>query len=339
MTIRHTPAEHRRLAAFRWRAMHQFGLRPSDHVARITFTAPSTTPSAARGIRALQGLGLYPETPIDCLLPVEDIVRVLRDCRADVVRGFTGPTWRVAQAFGAADRRAARPRFVAVGSEPLTPLARRQIAEGFGAPVLDLYGSHEFNLIAWECRESGEYHVCDDSVIVEVLDNGRPVPPGGRGEVVATSLHAFAMPFIRYRLGDAVTRGSLACPCGQPFSTLRAIEGRTLDWFTLPDGRRVDPYAVVLDLHKHFLDRYPWVRQHQLVQEREDRIVLRLATVREPVSGDLAAVEASGRALFGPGVDFHVVLVTELPLEPGGKFGLVRSLVRPVEGAAGGPDP
>ncbi len=40
--------------------------------------------------------------------------------------------------------------------------------------------------------------------------------------VVVTALHSFAMPFIRYRLGDLVTRGVDACPCGQSFAVIGA---------------------------------------------------------------------------------------------------------------------
>ncbi len=78
--------------------------------------------------------------------------------------------------------------------------------------------------MAWECRHSGDLHTCDDGVLVEVLRDGRPAEPGERGEVVVTNLHAYAMPFIRYRIGDLATRGA-PCGCGAPFSTIGEITG------------------------------------------------------------------------------------------------------------------
>lgn len=39
-------------------------------------------------------------------------------------------------------------------------------------------------------------------MIVEVINDGRPVAIGEWDELVATGLHSFGMPFIRYRLGD-----------------------------------------------------------------------------------------------------------------------------------------
>ena len=48
---------------------------------------------------------------------------------------------------------------------------------------------------------------------------------------------SFAMPLIRYRLGDVATRGPDRCTSGAPFSTIRGIQGRMHDWFVLPgDG-------------------------------------------------------------------------------------------------------
>ena len=81
---------------------------------------------------------------------------------------------------------------------------RRHITETFAAPVFNLYASNEFNVIAWECQETGELHTCDDGVIIEVLKDGRPAAAGERGEVVGTNLHSFAMPLIRFRLGDII---------------------------------------------------------------------------------------------------------------------------------------
>jgi phenylacetate-coenzyme A ligase PaaK-like adenylate-forming protein len=62
------------------------------------------------------------------------------------------------------------------GAERLTPPLRRRIETGFNAVVRDFYGCHECNLVAWECPESGLLHTSDDSVIVEVLRDGRPAP-------------------------------------------------------------------------------------------------------------------------------------------------------------------
>lgn len=73
--------------------------------------------------------------------------------------------------------------------------------------------------------------------------NGDPAGGEGKsGEVVGTSLNYAAMPFIRYELGDVVTRGPERCACGSPFSTLAVIQGRVVNYFPLPDGRVLHPW-------------------------------------------------------------------------------------------------
>jgi phenylacetate-CoA ligase len=262
---------------------------------------------------------------IDCRLLPEEIVRKLWHSHPDVVSGLPGVLWRCAEILANDHRVAIRPRFVAVGGEVLTPLMRHQISEAFSSPVFESYGSHEFNLIAWECMETGELHTCDDSVIVEILTDGRPATVGERGEMVGTALHSFAMPFIRYRLGDIVTKGSDMCSCGEPFSTIGKIQGRMIDYFPLPGGRLIHPYDIVVKIVR---EASPWIRQYQLTQEREDRIVLQVVPSSNTPPQRIAQFTQSVTALLGRDVAFQVMLVPEIRLEPSGKFRVSRSLVK-----------
>lgn len=325
LTIRRTWLEERILEMLRLRAMRDIGLQSTDRRASVVLAQPTHPRDSQLPLRILQTFGLYRRMQIHCLLPEEDIVRALRNFRPDVLTGFAGVLSRVAQSIGEDDRLLIRPRFVVVGGEVLTPLMRQQIAQAFAAPVFDSYGSHEFKLLAWECSETGEFHTCDDSLIIEVLRDDRPVAPGERGEVVGTALHSFAMPFIRYRLGDVVTKGSATCQCGRPFSTLRDIQGRMIDYFPLPSGRVIHPYEIVLLLIQQ---EDSWIRQYQLIQERTDRIVLRVVPSTPPPQQQLVLLEKEVSTLLGQGVEFHISLVPEIRLEPNGKFRVSRSLVQ-----------
>ena len=200
---------------------------------------------------------------------------------------------------------------------------RKQIQAAFRAPIFEIYASHEFNMIAWQCKETGEFHVCDDGLVLEVIKDGRPARPGERGEVVATNLHSFAMPYLRYRLGDVVTKGSEACRCGQPFSTIRAIQGRMIDYFCLPRGKLIHPYEVITIL----VEDTDWIRQYRLVQEREDRIVVQVIPSTPISAGRVSMLKDRMSRVLGPETEIDVTLVTEIPLESSGKFRVSRSLV------------
>jgi phenylacetate-coenzyme A ligase PaaK-like adenylate-forming protein len=201
---------------------------------------------------------------------------------------------------------------------------RRRLIQAFGVEPVQTYASHEFPLMGWECRVSGEMHTCDDAVILEVERDGRPAVPGEDGEVIVTNLHAYAMPLIRYRLSDVVTRGSEHCACGQPFSTIRAIQGRMIDYFTLPDGRRLHPYRI---LERLFPDVDGWIRQYQLLQDRPDHIAMLVVPSEPPTQEMRERICRSVATLLGPGVEFEIRVVDGIPVEPGGKYRHSRSLV------------
>jgi phenylacetate-CoA ligase len=323
-TIRRAWLEERLLGLFRLRAMYYLGQRPTDKVARITLVHPSHPRDNQLPMQILRAMRLFHTRQINRLLLPESIVRELRNFHPDVLTGPPGALSQLTQIIGDEDRLLIRPRFVRLSGEVVTPVMRRQITKAFKAPVFEAYTSREFGVIAWECKETGELHTSDDSVIVEVLKDGRPGAKGERGEVVGTSLHSFAMPFIRYSLGDIVTKGSETCRCGQPFSAIRGIQGRMIDYFPLPGGRMIHPYEIVLAL----LQEAPWIRQYQLIQEREDRIALRVVPSITPTPQELARLKEAVSKLLGRDVEFRVVLVPEIQLEPNGKFRVSRSFVK-----------
>ncbi len=326
LTIRRTWLEERLLGAFRWRALHAMGLTATDRHADVEELQPED-PHDGQGLhRVLQALHLYRQLRVHALAPPATILRTLADYRPDVLTGYAGVMARVAEAraaAGATDAPGPRPRFVAVHSDTLTPHMRAAIARAFAAPVYRIYDSNEFNVIASECVATGTLHTCDDSVVVEVLVDGRPAAPGERGEVVMTGLHSLAMPFIRYGIGDFVIQGEARCDCGAPFATLRGVEGRMFDYFPLADGRTVHPYEIIGILGK----TAPWIREFQLVQERRDLVLVRIAPATPPTSAEVADLERAVAEFLGPAVALRLELVDEIALEPNAKLRVCRSRV------------
>ncbi|MGD9511894.1 MAG: hypothetical protein AB7X49_25490, partial [Geminicoccaceae bacterium] len=199
----------------------------------------------------------------------------------------------------------------------------------WGAPVREVYGCWEAGLLAWQCRATGLFHLCEDSVAVEILRDGRPVPEGERGELVLTALHCRTMPLIRYRLGDVVTRGPAPCPCGLPFATVAAIQGRMLDFFRLPSGRLLHPYELLVRLQEE-----GWVSRYRLVQERQDLIRIDLVPGPHFAPERLAAFQRRAAAVLRGEARLEARLVETIESAAGGKFHLARSLVEPPDSAA-----
>ena len=80
-------------------------------------------------------------------------------------------------------------RSVITTSEMLFPGQRIAIERAFGAPVFDVYGCNEVNLVCGECEAHEGYHQAMETALMEIVDDdGAPLPPGRVGRVVATAL-------------------------------------------------------------------------------------------------------------------------------------------------------
>ena len=203
----------------------------------------------------------------------------------------------------AADGRRPRPRQVFTGANQLSASLRRRAEAALGARVTDFYGTTEANLIAWECHRCGCYHTVDDAVIVEVVgEDGRAAAPGEEGEVLLTALHSFAMPFIRFRIGDLARRPAEPARCAVHFGALERIQGRAIDYLRFPGGQRLGPFTL-LDA----LDSLPGLGRWTAVQHSEARVAIEFEPLPGAVAVGLAdAIEATCRALFPGGVEIAV---------------------------------
>ncbi|BCM92672.1 phenylacetate-coenzyme A ligase [Abditibacteriota bacterium] len=336
--IRRSGTDLERFLHFLWRHLEYYGAKPDDSVGivvrlpdALTETKLTERPRLRSRVRQLWRAAIVlrhsPQAEgikanwINCLLEPEAIYRQLLHSTARVLVGYPSVLARVAlQMNGQAQL---RPRLIATMGENLTPGLRLQLAEAFDAPVFDIYASNELGYMAWECRESGQFHVCDDGVILEVLRDNQPVAEGEWGEVVGTNLNVLAQPFIRYRMGDIVTKGRAVCACGQPFSTILEVQGRKLDYFRLPDGRDLHPYCIEIALREFLSD----VGRFQLIQERENLIIARV-TARAPFSPQqITRMQEAVTSLIGNEVEFRVDSVEAIAPEPNGKFRVYRSLL------------
>jgi phenylacetate-CoA ligase len=315
--------EQKLLSLFAVRAMRSYGLRVRDVIGVPRVRVPTHPRDNQIPRRIADSLGLYRRIIVDPRSGV-DQVKTLYDLGSEVIQGWPtvlaeiAPRWKSLRE----SRGMRKPvRFVLTGGEMLTAAAHDNITRGFDAPVYDLYGAHETSLVAWQCADSGEYHLSDETICAEVIRDGRIAEPGGTGEMVVTMLHSFAMPFIRYKLGDMVVQGSAICSCGSPFSTIRAIQGRTADFLSLPNGRFVHPQDIARD---SYLAAH-WIRQLQVVQQTVDRFELHVVPAREPSPAEIEAVRPAIAWLLGPGVSFDVVVVQSIDRTMDSKFRVYRS--------------
>jgi phenylacetate-CoA ligase len=169
------------------------------------------------------------------------------------------------------------------------PATRARIEAAFGAKAFDLPGLTEIAAWGFECEaRSGLTHVHEDYCYPEVLDEeGTPVEPGGRGELVFTSLYRKAMPLLRYRTRDLVELADRKCPCGR---TLVAFEGGVLA--RLDDMKKVRGVIVYPRRIEELVRPHKSVDEFQIVLRRREGLDDIL--VRIDPSPDLSLDERAG---------------------------------------------
>ena len=147
------------------------------------------------------------------------------------------------------------------------PATKAKIEAAFGAKAYDVPGLTEIAAWGFECdARAGLTHVHEDYCYPEVLDErDQPVGPGGRGELVFTSLYRKAMPLLRYRTRDVVHVADRRCPCGR---TLLAFEGGV--HARLDDMKKVRGIIVYPRRIEELVRPHAGVDEFQIVFRRQD---------------------------------------------------------------------
>ncbi len=198
--------------------------------------------------------------------------------------------------------------------EVLTPEARAACREAWDIEVADTYSAQEIGYLALQCPDCESLHVQAEGVLVEVLDEqGRPCAPGEIGTVVVTPLHNFAMPLIRYAIGDYAEVGE-PCPCGRGLPVLRRVMGRVRNMIRLPNGERQWPtFLRALRTAADF-------SQVQVVQRSLEELEIRLVAKSRLSEADEGKMKEQLRELFGYPFRIAVTYHDEIPRSAGGKF-------------------
>jgi phenylacetate-CoA ligase len=209
-------------------------------------------------------------------------------------------------------------REVRTFGEALDTHVRVACREAWNVPVVDVYSSEEVGYVALQCPKYEHYHIQSESVLVEVIkDNGELCDAGEVGRVVITTLHNFAMPLLRYEIGDYAEVGA-PCDCGRGLPVLTRILGRERNIFRLPTGEQVWPSWDLGGLPDVGAVRA--IRQFQVVQHEIEDVELRLVVSRKLSESEEAVLRnLLQRSLRYP-FEVRITYSDRIPAGPTGKF-------------------
>jgi phenylacetate-CoA ligase len=297
------------------RAFLDLGQRPWHKLAYVQF--------ASRPRTLYERLGIYRKYFLQAGGDPEDQVKRLAQIRPDIIRGYGMSIGLLARTTIEKGVSGITPRLVFTSGNITDSAMRMLIETAFRAKAFDFYGAEEVGCIAWECPERAGYHINIDTLVVELVKDGRAARPGEIGRVVCTGLHSFAMPIIRYELGDVCMATDKKCSCGRGLPLLSGIEGRLDDLFVSPGGRVfTSPSLLVRIRHLQGIDQY------RIIQEtvRDIRVLL---VPRKGFSEDtLNEVRKIVEELMGNEYNLRIDVVDAIPADASGKFRTLISKVK-----------
>jgi phenylacetate-CoA ligase len=248
----------------------------------------------------------------------------LHRTRPDLIFGHAHSVFLLADFLKTQNLPMHRPRGIITTAMVLHDWERQRIEAAFGVSVTNRYGCEEVSLIACECDRHRGLHVNADGVIVEVIKDGRPAPTGIPGAIVVTDLANFAMPLIRYQVGDVGVLSDRQCPCGRGMPILESLEGREADYVVTAAGELISG----ISLTENFAVLVPGVAQIQIVQEEVRRFVFRIVRAADFTAASEHKIAALVVERFGHGTDHRCEFVERIPQEPSGKYRFCISHVR-----------
>ncbi len=186
----------------------------------------------------------------------------------------------------------------------LSALGRR-LRDAWGAEVFGTYASTEMATAFADCQAGGGGHVHPELMIVEIVDDqGRPVPPGLPGEVVATPLQVTGMPLLRFSTGDIAVLHGEPCPCGRNSQRLGPVLGRKAQMLKVR-GATLYPPAI-----QAVLQELPAIRGHYIEVFDEFELSDRIRVVVGVGDSSLDATEIAERIAARTRVKPEVVIVS-----------------------------
>ena len=199
-------------------------------------------------------------------------------------------------------------------AEKMYPHHRELFDEVFDCPVVDEYGCAEHGIIAFQCKE-GNMHIMADHLIVEFLDeNDQPVKPGEPGRIVITDLDSYAMPLIRYDIGDIGRASTKTCSCGVTLPLMEIVEGRKEDFIRTTDGKLVHAAYLCYTL------KDDTVHEFKMYQKAIDKIHVQI--VKSPLFNDQSEkmLENKLRTALSNDVQITFEYLERIPRERSGKL-------------------
>jgi len=240
-------------------------------------------------------------------------VEKIREFKPKFIRGYPSAMYVFAEHLKEEGIDDIKPKAIFTTAEVLYPVHRKAIENQLGCGVFDGYGARDGGPNAMECSEHSGLHVSVEGVAIEFVKDNETVSSGESGRVLCTDLFNYAMPFVRYEVGDVGTPTNELCPCGRGLPLVKSIGGRTTDIIRLGNGTVLSGPAFTL-LFKEFD-----IEQYQIVQTAKNELLIKIVKGANYTENDTDFILSIVRNHAGEDVKVNVRIVDAIPVTKSGK--------------------
>lgn len=247
---------------------------------------------------------------------VEEIIKAINEYKIKVVRGYMTTIDTITRyALEHNINLDTKPTFISVGELLLESLRLRIIM--MGCKVISQYGNEENGILGQsEFNGSGSNIILNRAnCYIEILkmDRDEPVGEDELGRIVVTDFSNYAMPMIRYEIGDLAMIDKVS-ESGEILS-IKNLSGRKTDLIYRTDGTCVDIFnSIPAEIYNN-----PCVRQWQFIQKDRSYYQLNLCVSNESVKADEENFIKLLEQILGDDAIVDVFYKDEIPVLSSGK--------------------
>ncbi|MGD6831740.1 phenylacetate--CoA ligase family protein [Sutcliffiella halmapala] len=257
----------------------------------------------------------------------------INEYKPSLITSYVSSIYELARLVEKEDLKVHSPKAIMTSAGNLYPHMRETVERAFKTQVFNRYGSREVADMACDCEKHEGLHVSLGTHHVELVKaDGSVASPGETGEVIVTSLTNFAMPLLRYKIGDLAVWSDKQCSCGRGLPLFKEITGRTTDVFVREDGGIVDPTYFIHIVGVVLFDE--WIKKFQVIQE-EKSLVKILIVLKDNTEDPMTKYKTSLdqmiekiQLVMGNQCRVKIEFTDDIPPAPSGKYRYTISKVK-----------